>query len=259
METSQEHSSACKRDSHFVPSMEDDKQKNEKSKEDNKSEENISIEDIQMRIWRDQMLLQQLKEDNKKKPSSQIDHEKTESDQMKQKMMSRDQEGIVKYMVKMMVDGNALGFVYGIIPQKGNLVSRASNNLQGWWKERVKFNRNGPAAIAKYEAEKEVPRRSRKKGARREAPLHNLCELQDGTLGSILSCLMQFCKPSQREYPYDNKEEFPPWWPTGNEEWWVQLGFSENLDPPPYRRPHDLKKAWKVCVMNAVIKNLSHE
>ncbi|BAH91847.1 Os02g0689132 [Oryza sativa Japonica Group] len=52
-------------------------------------------------------------------------------------------------MLKMMEVCNAQGFVYGIIPEKGKPVSSASDNLRSWWKEKVRFDRNGPAAIVK--------------------------------------------------------------------------------------------------------------
>uniref|UniRef100_I1PS56 Ethylene insensitive 3-like DNA-binding domain-containing protein n=1 Tax=Oryza glaberrima TaxID=4538 RepID=I1PS56_ORYGL len=52
-------------------------------------------------------------------------------------------------MLKMMEVCNAQGFVYGIIPEKGKPVSSASDNLRSWWKEKVRFDRNSPAAIAK--------------------------------------------------------------------------------------------------------------
>lgn len=44
------------------------------------------------------------------------------------------------------------GFVYGIIPEKGKPVSGSSDNIrEAWWKEKVKFDKNGAAAaIAKY-------------------------------------------------------------------------------------------------------------
>ncbi|BAS80361.1 Os02g0689132 [Oryza sativa Japonica Group] len=56
-------------------------------------------------------------------------------------------------MLKMMEVCNAQGFVYGIIPEKGKPVSSASDNLRSWWKEKVRFDRNGPAAIVKYQAD----------------------------------------------------------------------------------------------------------
>ncbi|KAF2322415.1 hypothetical protein GH714_016269 [Hevea brasiliensis] len=55
---------------------------------------------------------------------------------------------------------------------------------------------------------------------------------------------MQHCDPPQRRFPLE-KGVPPPWWPTGNEEWWPQLGLPKDQGPPPYKKPHDLKKAWK--------------
>jgi len=85
---------------------------------------------------------------------------------------------------------------------------------------------------------------------------HSLNDLPDTTLGSLLSCLMQNCDPPQRRYPLD-KGIAPPWWPTGQEWWWAQMGFTMDPGPPPYKKPHDLKKVWKMCVLTAVIKHIS--
>jgi len=85
---------------------------------------------------------------------------------------------------------------------------------------------------------------------------YNLSDLPDTTLGSLLSCLMQNCEPPQRRYPLD-KGIAPPWWPTGKEWWWAQMGFTMDPGPPPYKKPHDLKKVWKICVLTAVIKHIS--
>ncbi len=105
--------------------------------------------------------------------------------------MSRAQDGILKYMLKMMEVCNAQGFVYGIIPEKGKPVSGASDNLRSWWKEKVRFDRNGPAAIAKYQADNAVPGCDGNVGGAAPAGPHFLHELQDTTLGSLLSALMQ--------------------------------------------------------------------
>ncbi|KAE9615650.1 putative transcription factor EIL family [Lupinus albus] len=157
-------------------------------------------------------------------------------------------------MLKMMEHCDVKGFVYGIIPDKGKPVTGCSDNLRSWWKEKVRFERNGPAAIAKCEKENGnvfmnlVPKE--------KAPLYILHQLPDTTLGSLLSLLMQRCNPAQRKYPLD-KGIAPPWWPKGNEIWWEEMGFSADLVPPPYKKPHDLKKVWKVSVLIAVIKNIS--
>ncbi|RDX71247.1 Protein ETHYLENE INSENSITIVE 3, partial [Mucuna pruriens] len=73
-----------------------------------------------------------------------------------------------------------------------NLV--AFDNLREWWKDKVKFDRNGPAAIAKYQDDNVVP--GKNDGADSIGPTpHTLQELQDTTLGSLLSALMQHCLP----------------------------------------------------------------
>lgn len=157
-------------------------------------------------------------------------------------------------MLKMMDVCDIRGFIYGIIPETGKPTSGSSDNLRGWWKERVKFDRNGPAAIAKYEEESGISEINELNGES-IAPC-SLQELPDTTLGSLLSSLMQHCDPPQRRFPLE-KGIFPPWWPTGKEPWWNEMGFSKDPGPPPYKKPHDLKKAWKICALTAVIKHMS--
>lgn len=149
----------------------------------------------------------------------------------------------------------AQGFVYGIIPENGKPVSGASDNLRAWWKEKVRFDRNGPAAITKYQADHSIPGKNEDNCNSVSTP-HTLQELQDTTLGSLLSALMQHCDPPQRRFPLE-KGVAPPWWPSGDEEWWSQLGLPKEHGTPPYKKPHDLKKAWKVGVLTAVIKHMS--
>ena len=150
--------------------------------------------------------------------------------------MSRAQDGILKYMLKMMEVCKAQGFVYGIIPENGKPVGGASDNLREWWKEKVRFDRQAPEVIAKFQ------------GSNAASILSNssrtLYEIQDTTLGSLLSALMQHCDPPQRKFPLE-KGIPPPWWP--------KLG---EIDDPPYRKPHDLKKSWKVRVLMAVIEHM---
>jgi ethylene-insensitive protein 3 len=178
--------------------------------------------------------------------------------QARRKKMSRAQDGILKYMLKMMEACSAQGFVYGIIPENGKPVGGASDNLRAWWKEKVRFDRNAPAAIAKYQADNALPGGGGEGGG--DAPAagpRSLHELQDTTLGSLLSSLMQHCNPPQRRYPLE-KGVAPPWWPRGTSEaWWPEAGVPDELGPPPYKKPHDLKKAWKVAVLTAVIKHMS--
>ncbi|GFP80008.1 ethylene insensitive 3-like 3 protein [Phtheirospermum japonicum] len=196
-------------------------------------------------MWKDRVKLKKAAEKQKGKSTS---------DQARRKKMARAQDGILKYMLKLMEVCKARGFVYGIIPEKGKPVSGASDNIRAWWKEKVKFDKNGPAAISKYDAEclsRGDGGDSNKNGNSQSV----LQDLQDATLGSLLSSLMQHCDPPQRKYPLE-KGVPPPWWPTGNEEWWTKLGLHK-AQTPPYKKPHDLKKMWKVGVLTAVIKHMS--
>ncbi|KAL9248406.1 hypothetical protein vseg_021731 [Gypsophila vaccaria] len=219
------------------------------------SDEEVDVEELERRLWRDKMRLKRLKEQNKVKDVVDGAKQQQSKEQARRKKMSRAQDGILKYMLKMMEVCKAQGFVYGIIPEKGKPVTGASDNLREWWKEKVRFDRNGPAAIAKYEADNSIPGANEGCDSIRPTP-STLQELQDTTLGSLLSALMQHCDPPQRRFPLE-KGIPPPWWPTGNEEWWAELGLPQDHGPPPYKKPHDLKKAWKVSVLTAVIKHLS--
>ncbi|CAL9163505.1 unnamed protein product [Musa hybrid cultivar] len=224
---------------------------------DEDSDEDVDIEELERRMWRDRMRHKRLKEQQQSKNKEQGDAEKQcqSQEQARRKKMSRAQDGILKYMLKMMEVCKAQGFVYGIIPEKGKPVSGASDNLRGWWKEKVRFDRNGPAAVAKYQADNAIPGFDSDFNSGSVSP-HSLQELQDTTLGSLLSALMQHCDPPQRRFPLE-KGIPPPWWPTGREGWWPQLGIPKEQGPPPYKKPHDLKKAWKVGVLTAVIKHIS--
>ncbi|XP_008790465.1 protein ETHYLENE-INSENSITIVE 3-like 1a [Phoenix dactylifera] len=223
------------------------------------SDDDIDIEELERRMWRDRMRLKRLKEQqqnkNKEQGAADSARQRQSQEQARRKKMSRAQDGILKYMLKMMEVCKAQGFVYGIIPEKGKPVSGASDNLRGWWKEKVRFDRNGPAAIAKYQAENSIPGANNESNPGTASP-HSLQELQDTTLGSLLSALMQHCDPPQRRFPLE-KGVAPPWWPSGKEEWWPELGIPKDQGPPPYKKPHDLKKAWKVSVLTAVIKHMS--
>ncbi|XP_019161674.1 PREDICTED: ETHYLENE INSENSITIVE 3-like 1 protein [Ipomoea nil] len=221
-------------------------------------EEDVDVLELERRMWRDRVLLRKLKERNKSKEEG-VDgpnpKQRPSQEQARRKKMSRAQDGILKYMLKMMEVCNAQGFVYGIIPEKGKPVSGASDNLRAWWKEKVRFDRNGPAAIARYQAEHNIPGKIEDSSSMAVSTPHTLQELQDTTLGSLLSALMQHCDPPQRRFPLE-KGVAPPWWPSGNEEWWGELSLPKDQVPPPYKKPHDLKKAWKVGVLTAVIKHM---
>ncbi|CAA0805758.1 ETHYLENE INSENSITIVE 3-like 3 protein [Striga hermonthica] len=217
------------------------------------SDEEIDPDELEKRMWKDSIKLKRIKE-RQKLALQQKQKSNSTSDQARRKKMARAQDGILKYMLKLMEVCKARGFVYGIIPEKGKPVSGSSDNIRAWWKEKVKFDKNGPAAIAKYE-EAEYRLIESGCGAQGGSPQSVLQDLQDATLGSLLSSLMQHCDPPQRKYPLE-KGVGPPWWPTGNEEWWAQLGLPKGQSPP-YKKPHDLKKMWKVGVLTAVIKHMS--
>ncbi|XBH56363.1 hypothetical protein VPH35_078212 [Triticum aestivum] len=232
--------------------------------EDDSDDDVDDIEELERRMWRDRMKLKRLKELQQSRGKEQAAagggvgdglKPRQSQEQARRKKMSRAQDGILKYMLKMMEVCRAQGFVYGIIPEKGKPVSGASDNLRAWWKEKVRFDRNGPAAIAKYQADNAVPGSESELASGTASP-HSLQELQDTTLGSLLSALMQHCDPPQRRFPLE-KGISPPWWPSGDEEWWPELGIPKDQGPPPYKKPHDLKKAWKVSVLTAVIKHMS--
>ncbi|XXG49472.1 hypothetical protein AAC387_Pa02g3650 [Persea americana] len=124
-------------------------------------------------------------------------------------------------------------------------------NLRSWWKEEVKFDQSAPTAIAKYHKHNPIPDLGDMSDPELASYL-TLWELQDTTLSSLLSALMQRCEPPQRNYPFSH-EIPPPWWPKGDEEWWHQVGIPS---PPEYRKPHDLKKDWKIAALIAVIKHI---
>jgi ethylene-insensitive protein 3 len=224
--------------------------------ENDVSDEEIDAEELARRMWKDKIKLKRIKERQQKLALQRLELEKSKmkkiSDQALRKKKARAQDGILKYMIKLMEVCNARGFVYGIIPDKGKPVSGASDNIRAWWKEKVKFDKNGPAAIAKYEFENSILSNAKSNGAKNQ---HSLMDLQDGTLGSLLSALMQHCSPQQRRYPLD-KGVPPPWWPSGNEAWWSSLGLAKG-EAPPYKKPHDLKKVWKVGILTGVIKHMS--
>ncbi|GAB2233705.1 hypothetical protein Droror1_Dr00002934 [Drosera rotundifolia] len=223
--------------------------------EEDYSDDEIEVDELEKRMWRDKLRLKRLKEQTMTKEGADVAKQRQTQEQARRKKMSRAQDGILKYMLKMMEVCKAQGFVYGIVLEKGKPVTGASDNLREWWKEKVRFDRNGPAAIAKYQADHAIL--GADEGCNSVGPTpRTLLELQDTTLGSILSALMQHCDPPQRRFPLD-KGIPPPWWPTGNEEWWPQLGLPRDHPPPPYKKPHDLKKAWKVGVLTSVIKHMS--
>jgi ethylene-insensitive protein 3 len=222
---------------------------------DQQKEEEIDYDELKKRMWKDRILLQKLKGKGKKDDQQ---NQQAKDEASRRKKMSRAQDSILKYMMKIMTICKAQGFVYGIVPEKGKPVTGSSESLREWWKEQVKFSQNAPDAVSKhfpsslFENQQELELLDPI-----SSYMHLLYDLQDTTLGSLLSALMQHCVPPQRRFPLEIGLA-PPWWPNGTEQWWGQQGgLSEQHGPPPYKKPHDLKKAWKVSVLAAIIKHLS--
>ncbi|KAI3996386.1 hypothetical protein MKX01_026854 [Papaver californicum] len=224
-------------------------------------EEEIGIDELENRISMDKLLLRKLKKKERKKPCTDEDGSSNskaivKQEQSRRKKMSRAQDSILRYMIKIMDVCDAQGFVYGIIPARGKPVTGSSDSLRAWWKEKVKFDRTAPEAIARLLS----PVTTQLDGENEALVIsygHHLQHLQDSTLGSLLSALMQHCVPPQKKFPLE-KGICPPWWPTGEEPWWGEQGMLAKAEgPPPYRKPHDLKKAWKVSTLTAVIKHMS--
>ncbi|KAK6150440.1 hypothetical protein DH2020_015372 [Rehmannia glutinosa] len=218
-------------------------------------DETLSYDDLKRRMWKDRMRMQKLKA--KRGDTDEVESQ-AKLDQSRRKKMCRAQDAILKYMVKIMEVCNAQGFVYGIVPEKGKPVTGSSDSLRGWWKEKVRFDQHAPPAIAEFLPQ--IAREAATAAADGDLDLtshvHLLQELQDTTLGSMLSALMQHCAPPQRRFPLERGLP-PPWWPKGDELWWGDQGAAREHGPPPYRKPHDLKKAWKVSVLAAIIKHMA--
>lgn len=149
------------------------------------SDEEIEAEELERRMWKDHIKLNRLME--RQKIAAQQAAEKQKPKQTTEIRLggSRAQVGILKYMLKLMEVCKVCGFVYGIIPEKGKPLSGASNNIRAWWKEKVKFDKNGPATIAKYEAK--CLAMSEAENNQNGNSKSILQDLQDATLGSLLS------------------------------------------------------------------------
>ncbi|KAF5779267.1 putative transcription factor EIL family [Helianthus annuus] len=211
----------------------------------NKGKITPDVEELKRRIMQDTMLLNLIMEQKKGKTFESVKADQTEA--------QKKPDFIVEHMKKMMEVCNAKGFVYGIILEEGMPVTGASENLHGWWKERVRFAEKAPEAITDYNVKKVFG------GVVDHSSMstpHILQKLHDTTLGCLLSTLIQHCDPPQRQYPLE-KGVAPPWWPTGEEKWLSEIDVDKKELPPPYRKPHYLKKVMKICVLMAVIRHMS--
>jgi ethylene-insensitive protein 3 len=239
--------------------------------------ESIEIADLKKRMWKDQLLLMKLEgRSGRDRPhpdaadlrgqqqqASGTGHsdqqaqakDETPEARYRRKAMLRAQDGVIRHMLKMMEACNARGFVYGVVDAAGVPVSGSSDSLRGWWKDDVGFDKAGPLAL--LSGIQQLAAGDEPGSPMAASFLHGLHDIQDSTLGSLLSALIQHCEPPQRSFPLD-RGLAPPWWPTGQEAWWGSQGEAQaHQGPPPYRKPHDLKKAWKISLLSAVIKHLS--
>ncbi|CAI8598248.1 unnamed protein product [Vicia faba] len=185
--------------------------------------ESVDYEELKKRMWKDKILLQKFKEkeDNNTEPEQQAKQEAS-----RRKKMARAQDSVLKYMAKIMDVCKAKGFVYGIIPEKGKPVSGSSDSLREWWKDQIRFDQSAPLAVAKYLPLLGKAEQFNTMMDDSNTYIHLLQDLQDSTLGSEI--------------------------------WWGEQGLlAQEQGPPPYKKPHDLKKAWKVSVLAGVIKHMS--
>ncbi|KAL0823930.1 hypothetical protein Bca101_047607 [Brassica carinata] len=115
---------------------------------DDLTNQDIEIEELERKIWKDKQRLKQLKEMSKNGSGKRLLKHPEDSTK---RMMYQAQDGILKYMSKAMERCKAQGFVYGIVFENGKTVTGSSDNLREWWKDRVRFDRNGPAAILRHQ------------------------------------------------------------------------------------------------------------
>lgn len=231
--------------------------------DDLSSDEEMEIEELEKKIWRDKQRLKRLKEMARNGVGKRLllkQHHDDFPEHSSKRTMYKAQDGILKYMSKTMDRCKAQGFVYGIVLENGKTVAGSSDNLREWWKDKVRFDRNGPAAIIKHQRDINLSDGSDLGSEVGDCTAHKLLELQDTTLGALLSALLPHCKPPQRRFPLE-KGVTPPWWPTGQEDWWDQLSLPEDFRglPPPYKKPHDLKKLWKIGVLIGVIRHMASD
>nr|XP_015625091.1 putative ETHYLENE INSENSITIVE 3-like 4 protein [Oryza sativa Japonica Group] len=269
MEHAEEHEhgrGGGERDDAAEPEAEQPELEQEELSDSESGAESIEISDLKKRMWKDQMLLMKLEGGRPgggggrgggglaaagagTSSEGQLEEETPEA-RCRRKAMLRAQDGVLRHMLKMMEACNARGFVYGVIDEAGQPMSGSSDSLRGWWKDNVSFDRAGPMALIGPAAAGDSPQAG-------GGGLHRLQDIQDSTLGSVLSALIQHCEPPQRSFPLE-RGLAPPWWPTGEEPWWGTQGETQaHQGAPPYRKPHDLKKAWKVSLLSAVIKHMS--
>ncbi|KAL5197113.1 hypothetical protein ABZP36_000625 [Zizania latifolia] len=82
--------------------------------------------------------------------------------------------------------------------------------------------------------------------------------LSDTVLTCMAKVLMKKCQPPQDRFPlFGRWPVSPPWWPTGDELWWPELGSSAPAVPPPYKPVRLLSTADKVAAVVAMVKSIA--
>ncbi|RZC90904.1 hypothetical protein C5167_028735 [Papaver somniferum] len=152
--------------------------------EDLGSEEEIDVVEVERRMRVYSSLLKRMQKENITRvrvPNIKRDQTRTKKRvRRRRKKLQTTQDGILRGMLHMMEVCKAQGFAYGIILENGKSATGASDNLRGWWKEKVGFSRNAPIVIEQY---------------------------KDTTLRYILSTLIQGCNPAQRKFPIERDEK----------------------------------------------------
>ena len=215
-------------------------------------QQNVEIEDLDD----DQMgkiikfFQERLKESREERNK---DKQPLDVESCRRKRMLRAQDKVLNLMLYMMDKCKAQGFFYGIVDEKGEVVTASSDALRDWLHEKVCFEREGLPEIEKFNADSDTG--NNVINIDNVGEPKSLMEINDNTLGSLISTLMRHCTPPQKKFRL-KQGVAPPWWPTATEEWWVESGFPINGDPPPYKKPHDLRKAYKAGLLTGVVKHL---
>ncbi|KAJ7945383.1 Ethylene insensitive 3-like protein [Quillaja saponaria] len=90
--------------------------------QDEEEAEEISLDEPKKRMWKDRMHLEKLKNKKHDKEEADIDHDEPQTlvkQEASRRKMSRAQDSILQYMVKIMEIYKAQCFVYWIVPDKG--------------------------------------------------------------------------------------------------------------------------------------------
>ncbi|KAL7230754.1 hypothetical protein ACSBR2_009106 [Camellia fascicularis] len=235
----------------------------EEEEDDDYEGKETGYNELKKRMLKDRMCLHKLKSQQRttREPKPESSSSEPKQDQSRRKKMSTAQDAILKYMIKIMEDimedCKAKGFVYGIVPEHGKPITGSSDSLRSWCKEKVRFNQLAPPAIAKFVS----PLLPLEQADQLDDPtshMHLLLARHNFGFNSLCPNETQ-CTSTEVVFPLE-KGLAPPRWPTGKELWWGDpvgdQGMQQEQGLPPYKKPHDLKKTWKVGLLAAIIKHV---